>query len=573
MSEVTLTGRAELDAIFQSLKKIGDEATASMNTLETLGKKTHDTLDKANKKNESNIKKTGAVLRRLAGQLYSDFKGLLSLQSLAAGMKLSNQFAGSVKESIKLSDTVRRLGNSFGVAKKDFGFFQAFMAKGLGDIGASSEAAADALQGLAGFGVSGIESATGLAKGAVTLAGMSGDKGNEKGIAAGIAQAIQSQGKDVNDTKAQQGIIGEVTAAVQATGKSASEILGAMNEIFSSMPEDLRKTIGPKAMAQMATMAATAGPQATKALQEYLSKSTEQRLAMEAQGFNVFKGGQLDMGALQSFIKTTEGRGISPRESLKSAGFSDEAAEGLVRLGEKADLVKENLKKLSEASRDNVEAYKKSMGLLDSFKGTINTVKGYLEVGFMGVSQKANDLLQGAVGSPGKSAAVVGGAAVLASVLAGRGIKGLFRMGGSELMGAGMDKARESITGEHVQMVRVINFGDMPGGRDSAIGPMGAGAAAGGGGKVAGALKLAAAGAIGYEIGDKLINPLIDQHTQGETSEGFKGNVVERLFFKIDKLLGGDRSAAIMGNNVKVKIETKEPNLVPRTGPTRGMSN
>lgn len=566
-NEVQLTGKAELDAIYQALKKIQDHANTAMTDVGNLGKRTEENLEKTTKKTETNIKKTGTVLRRLASQLFSDFKGLLALQSVLGGLKLSNQFAGSVKESIKLSDTVRRLGNSFSIAKKDFGFFQAYMARGLGDIGASSEAASNALEGLAGFGVKGIESATNLTKGAVTLAGIGGEKGNEKGVAAGLATAMQEQGKDVNDVKAQKDLIGEVSAAVTTTGKSATEILGAMNEIFSTMPEELRKTIGPQAMAQMATVAATVGPQATKALQEYMSKTTEQRMAMEAQGFNVFKGGKLDMKSLQSFIAATKDRGISPRASLQTAGFSEEAAEGLVRLAEKADLVNENLDKLAGASRDNEAAFKESMGMLDAFKGTINTVKGYLEEAFSGVGQKVTDTLGGAVGSPAKSAAVVAGGAVLASVLAGQGLKGLFKFGANTLKGDLTGKAEEAITGEKVTPVRVTNFEDMHSGAEEAAGAAGAGGL-GTLGKVG---AVAGAGAVGAAIGAYVVNPLLDKYTQGTNDNGYEGNAVERFFSKLDEWSGGGLSGTQA--NVKVKVETKEPNLRTRTEPGRGSSN
>lgn len=570
-NEVSLTGKAELEQIYKSLQKINDHAKDAMNEIGTLGKRTEDNLDKTTKKTENNIKKTGGLLRRLASQLFSDFKALTALQSVTAGLKLSNQFAGSLKESLKLNDSVRRLGNSFGVARKDFGAFQSSLSKGLGDIGASSEAAASALEGLAGFGVEGIKSATALAKGAVTLAGIGGEKGNEKVVAGGIASAIQNQGKDVNDLGAQKAVIGEVTAAVTATGKSASEILNAMNEIFTAMPQELRKSIGPAAMAQMATIATTVGPSATKAIQEYLSKSTEQRMSMEAQGFNVFKGGKLDMGALNKFIKNVEGRGLSARESLKTAGFSDEAAEGLARLGEKSEMVQRNLDKLSSATRDNETAFRETMGLVDSFKGSINTVKGHIEELFGGMSQKVTDILSNQVGHAG-AAAVVGGGAVAASALTGFGVRKLSEIVlGKGLGGAAAHAVGEQTLEKDVQKVFVTNMEDFHG----------AGAGEGGGGlggklsKIGGVAAkaggvLAAAGA-GYEIGQQLVNPALDKFTQGETETGFQGNAVERFFAKLDQFSGGKLSGTQA--NVKVKIETKEPNLIPRTGPTRGPSH
>lgn len=558
-NEVLLVGKAELDSIYESLKKVMDQADKGAREIQGVGKKTNDTLERSAKKAETSIKATGSQLRRLAGQLYSDFKALMSLNAVAGAMKLSSQFAGSVKESIKLSDSIRRLGGSFGLAKDQFGQFQGKLARGLGDIGASSEAAAEALEGLAGFGVKGMDSAGNLAKGAVTLAGMSGERGGEKNIARLLASTLQSQGKDVNDRSAQQSLVGEVTAAVQATGKQASEILGAMDQIFSTMDKSLRGKIGPEAMSQMAVMATTAGPAATKALQEYLSKGAIQRLPLEAQGFNVFgKDGGLDMKELKRFIDTTSKRGLSPRESLMTAGFSEEAAEGLVRLADASKAVEENLTKLSTATRDNEQAYRESMGLFDALKGSVNTLKGRFEEATQGFTQKLTDFFAAQVGDTAGSAAVVGGGATLAALLAGGGLRGI----GSLMKGAAKEQLIEGVTGEQVQKVFVVNADQMGG-----VG------AVGGAGKLGQALAVAGAGAAGYAVGSQVVNPALDKYTQGKTDEGFEGNAAERLFFKLDKMLGGESSKQFMQNQVKVEVFTKEPNLKAKTQPSRGRSN
>lgn len=565
-NDVVLVGRAELESIYQSLKKMTDQAEKSGEELATFGKRTQEGLDRQTKNTEKNIKKTGSSLRQLANQLYSDFKALMSMEALGAGLKLSSQFRGAIAESITLSDTIRRLGGSFNVAREDFGRFQGAIAKGLGDIGASSEAAAQALQGLTGMGVKGQESAIALSKGAVTLAGMSGEKGGEKNIARLLAQTLKAQGADVNDRAAQQALIGEVTAATQATGKQASEILGAMEQIFSTMDKSMRGKFGPEGMAQMAVMASTVGPAATKALQEYLSKGAIQRLPLEAQGFKIFdeKGG-VDMKALKSFVETTRGRiGGDPRASLMTAGFSEEAAEGLVRLADQSQAVAENMSKLSSATRDNEQAFKSSMGLLDAFKGSINTVKGRLEELGGGALQKITDFLAAQVGDTAGSTAVVASGATLAALLAGGGLRGV----GKNLLG-GMAKKElhEQITGEQVQSVYVVNAAEI-----------GAAAGAGGiggiGGKLAKGAGILGAGAAGYMVGEQIVNPALDKLTKGKTSEGFEGNVVERLFFKLDKLLGGEASKNIMkANQVAIKIETTEPNLRATQKVKRGASN
>lgn len=575
-NEVVILGRAEFDQILKSLQMLRDSGKKTQNEMGTTGKKVQDNLEKTGKKTETSLRQTSSVLRRIAGQLFSDFKALASLSSIQGALKLQSQFAGAVTETIALSDTIRRLGGSFGIARQQFGSFQSYLAKGLGEIGASSEEASQALQGLSGFGVKGAESAAALSKGAVTLAGMSGERGNVQSVATLLAKAIQSQGKDVNDRAAQEGMIGEVTAAVQATGKTSSELLSAMDQMFSTMDKSLRGKIGPEAMSQMAVLATTVGPQATKALQEYLSKSTIERSAMEAQGFGgvIGKDGQLDIKALNKFI--TEGQkriGFDPRKALQTFGFSDEAAEGLIRVAEQSKAVEDNMRKLSNATRDNEMAFRKSMGMMDSFKGAINTVKGKLEGTFEGATQTITDMLQAQVGDTAGSTAVVAGGGILAALLAGGGLRGLGGALSKGLGGFAKKEAYETITGEDVQSVYVVNASEISSGIGGVMGGAGMMDKLKGGAGLLGKGSMVGGAAYGgYELGSALNEKIIDPMTQGTTEEGFEGNVVERLFFKLDKLFGGEASTNIMKANqqVKVVVETKSPNLKARQEKPRG---
>lgn len=61
------------------------------------------------------------------------------------------------------------------------------------------------------------------------------------------------------------------------------------------------------------------------------------------------------------------------------------------------------------------------------------------------------------------------------------------------------------------------------------------------------ALGIAAAAAVGVAIG-KVINIGLDKFTQGRTEEGFEGNLVERGFFKLDKMFGGQTSKDFIKN-------------------------
>lgn len=583
-NEVLLKGRAELDAIHQSLKKITTHSKQAMGEIGNLGKRLDETLMKTVKKTENGIKATGSALRRLAGQLFSDFKALAALQSITGGMKLSNQFAGSIKESLKLNDSVRRLGNSFGIAKKDFGKFQTELSRGLGEIGASSEAAAQALEGMAGFGVKGIESVRGLAKGAVTLAGIGGERGNEKGVATGLASALQQSGKNVNDLSAQKALIGEVTAAVTTTGKSASEILAAMNAIFEAMPNNLRKAVGPKAMAQLAVLTTTGGPGVTKAFTDYLKKDVIQRAPMEAQGFKPFNGkGELDLKGIQKFIEETKKRGPGERTSLMTAGFSEEAAEGLVRLGERSEEAADKINMLSTATRNNEKAFIDTMGAVEAFQGSINTVKSWIEDATGGVSQKITEFLASKVGKP-EAAGVVAGGALIASTAVGVGVDYLAKkVLGGKVGGIVGHNVRENMLEKDVQKVFVVNSEDMHGPEgvhdvvkgakgilDGLEGPEGIAGAKGGsklGGLAKGAAGLAmanpfAAAATGIALAATQIK------WKGEGGEN--KNSIEHLADLIANMMTGDVERAQPRQKVHVTVDSKDPKLSLKAEPSRG---
>lgn len=560
MSDVVLVGRAELDQIMKSLKKFRDQADRGVKEIGNLGKKTNETLENTTKKAETKIKQTGSTLRRLAGQLYSDFKALMSLNALQGALKMSSMFQNAVGESIDLSDTIRRLGASFGIARKDFGNFQSALTKGLGDIGASSEDAARALEGLSGLGIRDQGALMNLTKGAVTLGGISGEKGNIKGIAGQLGSVMKSSGANVEDVGAQKRLIGEVTAAVQATGKGASEILGAMDEIFSKMPDDLRKKVGPEFMSQMAVVATTAGPGATQALQQYMQAGAIKRTPFEAQGFGgvIGKNGMLDLKQLFKFIKETKNRiGFDQRAALQTAGFSEEAADGLIRISQSSKELERNLDALSSASRDNEEVYRNTRGFVDSFKGSINTLKGTLDsmLHFGGAMQHVTDFLSSQVGSKAGSAAVVAGGATVAALLAGGGLRGITGLIGGEMK----KKAFEEVTGEKVQDVFVVNFDQIGQGVGTNIKGMlsGAGGMLGKGASLGGAL------AVGTAIGEGV-------NWADQQMGGGMGDAIVSGFDKLDKWMGGVMSGTNRKQQVEVNINTTTPNLRKTDKPSTG---
>ena len=86
-------------------------------------------------------------------------------------------------------------------------------------------------------------------------------------------------------------------------------------------------------------------------------------------------------------------------------------------------------------------------------------------------------------------------------------------------------------------------------------------------GKAGGVL---AAGAAGYAVGT-VIDKVQNKYTQGTTDEGFQGSIMERFFFKLDQLMGGEASNTF-NKNMKVQVELNDPRLKASKQPGRGAS-
>jgi hypothetical protein len=566
----------QLQQIAEGFKEVGDEAKKGT---EAVG----DGINKQTKQTErflSNLRSFGA---RVANGLKSDFKALASLGAITGALKLSNQFAGTMKETIGLSDSIRKLGTTFGISQDKFGKFQSFMQRGLGEIGLSAEAASNAIQGLSHTQVRGQENLLEYSKMSGELASVSGQKGQEGNIAQGIADVIRARGGNVNDVGQAKAVAEQLRRVYNATGQGPADTLKSMQEMFTGMSTDLRSKLGPGALSSLATASAVAGPNATKFLEEYLSKSPIQRMAMDAQGMKGVVGANgIDFEKFAKASKNIMGRvGGDPRLAAQTLGISEEAAEGFVRLAQSLKQVEEAQTKVNNSTGNLYDQYKKSMGIGEAFRANINHVMGMFSGGGVlgGVTQGASNMLSGASQSGIGSTAVIAGGGMLAAMLAGGGLRTLFK-------GA----AIEGLTGEKVQKVEVINFpGSFGGSAANAglagiagmgflkrlaanamilggssmgeIGAMGAGAMG-----LAG-LGVGGAGAAGVG-GGLLINKGLDAFTQGTTKEGFQGNVLERLFAKLDVLTDG----LLSGTKQSVKVELNKKELKDSKQPTRGGS-
>lgn len=561
---VQVTVNSQLLKIVDDLKKIEEQGKAVQKQLSDVAEGVGDSTKKNAKDVEGALTKMLNVGRRVANSLKQDFRALLSINALGGALKLSEQFRGSIKETLSLNDTIRRLGGTLGVAQNNFASFQAKMTKGLGEIGLSSDVAARALEGLAQTNVRGEEALLAYSKAAGQLASIGGQKGQEGNIAGGIARVITARGGNASDTSQMKTVAEDIRKASQVTGAKPTEILSSMESMFTTMSADFRKTIGTGGLSKLAAAGQVAGPNATKFLEDYLGKSPIARQALDAQGFKgVVTDKGIDVEKFRAASKDILARvGGDPRLAAQTLGLSEEAAEGFIRLSESLDKVKSAQDAITSSTGSLDDTYKKTLGAGDAFRANINRVKGMIAGPLSGITQGGTDALAGASESNAGALATVAGGGLLAAVLAGKGLKGI---GGGLLGGEMKSQAIEAITGEKVQKVEVINW---PNG-------FGMGGAGGGAAGLPGMLgKAGAVGgvAVGAYAAGSAINSVIDSTTQGKSADNaYEGNAIERLIYKLDKLTGGANAKAIQKAQIEVELKSKDVKETKRPG--RGASN
>lgn len=586
MSEAKLEVKSELGKVIEQLQKIAAQGSLVSENLKSAGDDVGESLEKQTKNVETFFGKLNSIGRRVADQLRGDFKSLASINALSGALKLSSQFSGSIKETVNLSDAIRKLGASFGIANKDFAALQTDLTKGMGEIGMSSEEAGETIKGLAGSGVQGGAALKSYSMKAAQLGSLGGEKGKSGDIAGMLAGVVRAQGKNVNDPKAMNAVASAVAKAMEGTGKSASDLLTHMQATFESMTSEQRKKTSAGGLSQLAVAETVAGPQASAAIQKYLSMSKTERAGLDAQGFKkIFtKEGGIDVAGLKQFAKEMKARGMDMRGAAQTYGFSPEEAEGLVRLTDSADQLDAALKRTAKASDDINKKTRKNMGLTEAFQANVNKMKALVAGPLSTATQGMTDMLSGASESGVGAGGVVAGGGLLAALLAGGALKGIGGgMGGfmkEATVGQAKKQAMETLLGEKIQDVNVVNFADFPaatggiagkGGLLETItgggkGGPGGGGIAGKGMKMAGgAMAVGGAAAAGYEIGSA-INEI--------------PGVSDAIVAGFDKVAGifgqsiAQKEQAMRQQTVhhKVTVESKDPRLKATKHPTRGAS-
>lgn len=576
MAETKISVRSDLLKIAEDLKMI---AKASEDTGRSLGEATKEVAKTVNDQAaivNGGLNKIKNFGKNLVRELGSDFKALFAVNALASGLKLNEQFRGTVSEAIKLNDVMRQLGPVFNMSQAQGEKFKSALVKDLAEIGASSEDAANALQGLGTTGITNQDALKAYATTATKLAGITGQRGQEGAISGGLAEVVKAQGGNINDPKAMARVAEDIVRIRNATGASATDALRHLQDLYQNVDQSLKGRLTSGGAVSLAAAELKGGSGATAFLKRYLGMNQYERAGLQAQGLGKLTnaGGGLDAKALEQAIKNAKGLGGGSAEfGLQAMGLSAEEAKGLIRLNEAMKESGDAIEKAKNAVVDINEEFDSTKTLGEAFRGNLNKLKGSFQslmdaLGVGGVANKVTNALVKTSHSTAGSAAVVGGGALAAAILAGGGLRALggsLGIGGI-IGGEAKAKAIEAVTGEHVQRVEVINWPSSLGGLASAAG--GAGGMFGGiGGALGKAGLYAGVAAAGIGAGAYLS----DKFSSATEGTGLDKALTD-LTLKFSQFLGLMPQTVQSTKDVRVVIDTKDKSLKSYTPGNRGPS-
>ncbi len=504
-SNVTINVKSNLLSVADHLKIIADSSKSVMQNMKDFGKKTDDTVSGQSRNMMHNLNRLQNAASTIAKKMGDSFKAMFSAMGVAQGLKMGGIFGDSIKESFALSDQIRKLSTIFEIAETRFVAFQAKLVKGLGEIGISSEAATNALKGLAETQVRGEEQLIEYSKLAGQLASIGQQQGQEGEIAKGIAGVITERGGDPSDVGEAKRVAEDVRKTVSATGMKPTEILAGMQKLFQNMDNYFKKNISTKGLMQLAVIQKTGGEETTNFLQDYLSKGYYERQIPGARGLeDIFDENGLNVPKFKKAMK--EIFDTIPEDmklAAQTLGVDETTARGLIQLYKSLDKVDAAQKKVQADTKNLNQVYMQSMGALEAFTASLNKFKASLseEVAIAtnwitdalkkGFSSSLSDLtksilpesvqkkveeveksLPDVLGKNLGSTLVVGGTALASGLLFGGGLTNLLK---GKATGAIEKKTAEEVFGVTATPVYIVNTGELA----AAIGGQGGGAAPG----------------------------------------------------------------------------------------------
>lgn len=538
MADVEIKVKANLTEISDGLKKISKEAKEASGDISDAGKQNAETLDNVSNKAKRNVFDLRAVSKDFLGDISQSLKKIGALSAAGLSFKFAKGIKEAIDETNDLTDTFKKLGNVFDMSKEKFGSMQSGMVKGLSLIGQSAGVVTDTLMALKETPVRGEENITEYAKTSAKLASISGTKEDQGAIAKGLSDVLLAQGKDPNDLRLVRALGETVRNIYNATGRDPQDILTETTSIFQKMPKDLRNKITPDTLGTIFAARTAGGENTTKFIEEYMGKSKLERMVFDQfGGGNLIKDGKLDVEQFKKFSQNaTSLIGIDPRKSAEVLGISPEAAEGMMRLGERLESVNDIMKKISNPIGDLNDQFKDSLTLTEALSSNFSRLNSSMSDVIPKANNFLTDLFKGTAETDFVNSAA--GSASVGAVGAGAG-----------LVGAG-----------------------------AGLGMIPAAAAAAAGSVALGALSIGAGvgGALGY-FAQPGVSSVLDRSTTGTTSEGYTGNSIDRLIFKLDELLGSptgisDKFYENKERDIKVKIEMEKTENLRARIENRGAS-
>jgi hypothetical protein len=560
---VELNVRSELSRIIGELAQIHEASAQVGDGLSDAGKKIGDELNKKSKETETYLERLRSFGGRVADQLVKDFKALASVNALAGSLKFSEMFRGSIKETITLSDSVRKLAGTLGIAREEMSRFQNDATRALAKVGLSSESLSNSLGGLAETPVRGQKNLIAYAETAGELASVSRERGREADISRGLSKVVTARGGNPNDVSQMRAVADDVMRIRSATGKSASEILQAMESLFSGANKSFQGRLQGGGAVSLASAALFGGKDATGFLERYLHSNVFQRFGADAQGLGgiIGKNGALSLPAMESVLKTARGRGLGDEQAgLTTMGLSDEEAQGFIRL---TAALRDNEATVEAARTKQVDlrkSYEESLEMGEAFNRVLGRTKSLMQV--PSLAHGATDLLTKAGSSDVGAVATTVGAGVLAAVLTGAGLRGIGKAAGVE-----------AATGRQVTPVFVTNFpsgfgagglGDLAKGAGvtgllSTVGLIGAGVVVGG-------AAIAAGAANESRVADETLAPLKRFQERESANEKILQDINTSMKQQV-QILSSPKSGRI-----EIDVRATTPNIKATPSPNRGAS-
>lgn len=459
--EVIISVRSQLLNIAADLDKVTKASEGVSKNLKTAGNEVGKNIQRSTRETESFFNNMRGVSGRVAEEIKNDFKALFGLQALAGSLKMSSHFNKTISDTVALGDKLRKMSGIFDIAKNSFVDFESRLVKGMGAIGLGAEEAINSLEGLSQTQVRGEQNLIDYSTQSSALAQLSGQKGSEGDIAKGLANAVRDIGGDQNDPAQMRAMSEVVRSVYNSTGAKPTQILSDLSSILEKMPEDFRKSLNAKSVGSLATISSIAGPNAVAFLKDYLGASPIQRSKSDAMGFGGVMGPKgFDVDKFNKAITNlTSNFPGDKRLMAQQVAGSPEAAEGLIRISENLDKIREAEDKRSISIGDVTQQMHESMSMSEAFAASLNKVKSAMAGPMSKAQEGITEALTKASESDAGSAAVAIGAATFSALLAGGALKAIagFIPGGSKAAGIAEAAAAEKITGKSVQNVYVVN--------------------------------------------------------------------------------------------------------------------